>query len=184
MNRCQVVLSSVSCGRPARLGSAIRGHNSRSNLQFHSRDWYNCRMLNGSAITPTVLLVAYRPSPTMPSVWPAGCSPGRVKRVCLYNNVLGGLFYNAVGTFAVLSTKQFLNLLKPTGYVMHQQFNILQLYALPTLYSCFIFIWEQTATCATYSINWLVFITEMKSVYSAVRTGSLNKAVCASFLNG
>ena len=25
-----------------------------------------------------------------------------------------------------------------------------------------IFIWEQTATCATYSINWLVFITEMK----------------------
>ena len=32
---------------------------------------------------------------------------------------------------------------------------------------CFVFIWEQTATCATYSINWLVFITEMKSVYSA-----------------
>ena len=26
------------------------------------------------------------------------------------------------------------NLLKPTGYVMHQQFNIQQLYALPTLY--------------------------------------------------
>jgi len=41
---------------------------------------------------------------------------------------------------------------------------------------CFVFIWEQTATCATYSINWLVFITEMKIVYSAVRTGSLNKA--------
>ena len=43
----------------------------------------------------------------------------------------------------------------------------------------YLFIWEQTAICATYSINWLVFITEMKSVYSAVRTGSLNKAVCA-----
>ena len=42
---------------------------------------------------------------------------------------------------------------------------------------CFVFIWEQTATCATYSINWLVFITEMKSVYSAVRTGALNKTV-------
>ena len=27
-------------------------------------------------------------------------------------------------------------------------------------------------------------MTEMKSVYSAVRTGSLNKAVCASSLNG
>ena len=47
---------------------------------------------------------------------------------------------------------------------------------------CFVFIWEQTATCATYSINWLVFITEMKSIYSAVRTGYLNKAVCASSL--
>jgi len=47
---------------------------------------------------------------------------------------------------------------------------------------CFVFIWEQTATCATYSINWLVFITEIKSVYSAVRTGSLNKAVCSSSL--
>jgi len=49
---------------------------------------------------------------------------------------------------------------------------------------CFLFIWEQTAICATYSINWLVFITEMKSVYSAVRTGSLNKAVCAAFFKG
>jgi hypothetical protein len=47
-------------------------------------------------------------------------------------------------------------------------------------------IWERTATFATYtySINWLVFITEMKSVYSAVRTGSLNKAVCAPSLKG
>jgi len=28
------------------------------------------------------------------------------------------------------------NLLKPTGYVMHQQFNIQQVYALPTLQLC------------------------------------------------
>ena len=76
------------------------------------------------------------------------------------------------------------NLLKPTGHVMHQQFNIQQLYVLPTLYLCFVFTWEQTATSATYSINWLVFITEMKSVYCAVRNGSLNKAVCASYLKG
>ena len=46
----------------------------------------------------------------------------------------------------------------------------------------FVFIWEQTGTCATYSINWLVFITEIKSVYCAVRSGSLNKVVCASSL--
>jgi hypothetical protein len=45
-------------------------------------------------------------------------------------------------------------------------------------------IWEQTATFATYSINWLIFITEMKSVYSAVRTASLNKALCAPSVNG
>ena len=77
------------------------------------------------------------------------------------------------------------NLLKPTGHVMHQQFNIQQLYVLPTLYLCvFLFIWEQTATCATYIIKWFGFITEMKSVYCAVRTGSLNKAVCASSLKG
>ena len=34
---------------------------------------------------------------------------------------------------------------------------------------------EQTAIISLYSINWLVFITEAESVYSAVRTGSLNK---------
>jgi len=49
------------------------------------------------------------------------------------------------------------NRLKPTGYVIHHQFNIQQLYALPTLYLCFVFIWEQTVTCATCSINLLVF---------------------------
>jgi hypothetical protein len=38
---------------------------------------------------------------------------------------------------------------------------------------------EAVCACATYSINRLVFITEMKSVYSAVRTGTLNKSVCA-----
>jgi hypothetical protein len=69
--------------------------------------------------------------------------------------------------------------------MMHHQLNIQQLYALPTLYLCvFFFFLEQTATCANYSINWLVFINEKKSVYSAVRTGSLNKAVCASALKG
>ena len=36
---------------------------------------------------------------------------------------------------------QFLfNLLKPTGYVMHQQFNIQQFYSLPTLYLCVLYL--------------------------------------------
>ena len=34
------------------------------------------------------------------------------------------------------------NLLKPTGYVMHQQFNIQQLYILPTLYLCVLYLSE------------------------------------------
>jgi hypothetical protein len=35
-----------------------------------------------------------------------------------------------------------INLLKPTGYVMHQQFNIQQLYVLPTLYLCVLYLSE------------------------------------------
>ena len=33
-------------------------------------------------------------------------------------------------------TEHYINILKPTGHVMHQQFNIQQLYVLPTLYLC------------------------------------------------
>ena len=33
-------------------------------------------------------------------------------------------------------------LLKPTGYVMHQQFNILESYAVPTLYLCVLYLSE------------------------------------------
>jgi len=32
------------------------------------------------------------------------------------------------------------NLLKPTGYVIHHQFNIQQLYAQPTLYLCVLYL--------------------------------------------
>jgi hypothetical protein len=35
-----------------------------------------------------------------------------------------------------------INLLNPTGHVMHQQFNIQQLYALPTLYLCVLYLSE------------------------------------------
>ena len=34
------------------------------------------------------------------------------------------------------------NLLKPTGHMMHQQFNIQQLYVLPTLYLCVLYLSE------------------------------------------
>ena len=34
------------------------------------------------------------------------------------------------------------NLLKPTGHVIHQHFNIQQLYVLPTLYLCVLYLSE------------------------------------------
>jgi hypothetical protein len=42
----------------------------------------------------------------------------------------------AIGSSSPLS----INLLKPTDYVMHHQFNIQQLYALPTLYLCVLYL--------------------------------------------
>ena len=39
-----------------------------------------------------------------------------------------------IGPVSIINIYSHLNLLKPTGYVMHHQFNIQQLYALPTLY--------------------------------------------------
>ena len=36
----------------------------------------------------------------------------------------------------------YINMLKPTGYKMHQQFTIQQLYALPTLYLCVLYLSE------------------------------------------
>ena len=45
----------------------------------------------------------------------------------------------------------FINLLKPTSHVMHQQFNIQQLYALPTLYLCVLYLSQNE--------QWLVPLT-------------------------
>jgi len=42
-----------------------------------------------------------------------------------------------------------------------------------SVFMCFVWIWEQTATISLYNINWLVCITETECVYCAVRTGSL-----------
>jgi len=43
---------------------------------------------------------------------------------------------------------------------------------------------EQTAIISLYRINLSLFITEMESVYSAVRTGSLNQTGTFSSLKG
>jgi penicillin-binding protein-related factor A (putative recombinase) len=68
---------------------------------------------------------------------------------------------------------------------MHQQAEYFNNYTLyPYCIYVFLFFWEQTATCAIYIKKLIVFITEMKSVYSAVRTGRLNKAACAPSFKG
>jgi len=45
------------------------------------------------------------------------------------------------------NVKCIFNLIKPTGHVMHQQFNIQQLYVLPTLYLCVLYLSENRDLC-------------------------------------
>ena len=55
----------------------------------------------------------------------------------LENLSTSGLLCNLVNLFPLFffcSMQETINLLKPTGHVMHQQFNIQQLYVLSTLY--------------------------------------------------
>ena len=82
----------------------------------------------------------------------------------------GNIYKQNLNAFITLPQVHKFNLLKPTGYMMHQQFTFNNCTFSPHCIYVFC-IWEQTATCATYSINWLVFITEMKSVYCAIRNG-------------
>ena len=46
------------------------------------------------------------------------------------------------GLYILKQKAVILNLSNPSGYVMHQQFNIQQLYALPTLYLCVLYLSE------------------------------------------
>ena len=47
--------------------------------------------------------------------------------------------FDSTPSAPVVATFVSVNLLKPTGHVMHQQFNIQQLYALSTLYLCVLY---------------------------------------------
>ena len=62
-----------------------------------------------------------------------------------YNNASQGCFQirnHTAGDEFLYGNSFVFNLLKPTGYVMHQQFNIQQLYVLPTLYLCVLYLYE------------------------------------------
>ena len=69
-----------------------------------------------------------------PTTWKLLCFPSVVSTY-----VIGRRYEEcAISKFPQVTT---INLLKPTGHVMHQQFNIQQLYVLPhTVFMCFVFI--------------------------------------------
>ena len=50
------------------------------------------------------------------------------------------------------------NLVKPAGHVMHQQFNIQQLYVLPTLHLCVLYLSEnkQRLVPLTAKTDWFL----------------------------
>ena len=53
-----------------------------------------------------------------------------------------GVMYVQSNCSPRLASPNHINLLKPSGHVMHQQFDIQQLYALPTLYLCILYLSE------------------------------------------
>ena len=75
-------------------------------------------------------------------------SPNKINPLLRLKNttVLYNCWYFVMATCFGLSLDHLqagvINLLKPTGYVMHRQFNIQQLYALPTLYLCVLYLSE------------------------------------------
>jgi hypothetical protein len=72
------------------------------------------------------------------------------------------------------------NLLMPTGYLTYHQVNHYKILRdVYVAFMCFVWLSEETVPFALYIINRLVFINKVESVYNAVRTGPLNKAVCA-----
>jgi hypothetical protein len=54
----------------------------------------------------------------------------------------GGYFKTIPHIIQIIVKFELVNPLKPAGYVTHQQFNIQQLYALPTLYWCVLYLSE------------------------------------------
>ena len=82
-------------------------------------------------------------------------------------------------------THSKINLLKPSGFFTYRHIWQRKNSTWCSLcVECFVQISEQTATFALYIINWLVFITVVESVYSAVRTDSLYRPDYVRSLKG
>ena len=77
--------------------------------------------------------------PTNMTAEPAILMFSQVRSLLCMSNRRNGVRLPFVNPF---SRVDLFYLLKLTGYVMHQQFNIQQLYALPTLYLCVLYLSE------------------------------------------
>ena len=64
------------------------------------------------------------------------------KLIGFYNRDEKCLLRSTNWVFKESSLRFVFNLLKPTGHVMHQQFKVQQLYVLPTLYLCVLYLSE------------------------------------------
>jgi hypothetical protein len=60
----------------------------------------------------------------------------------------------SISRVVIRNLRPVLNLLKPTGYLMHQQFQLSKtVRSAHTVFMCFVFISEQAVTFALYNIN-------------------------------
>jgi hypothetical protein len=80
---------------------------------------------------------------------------------------------NTLPTYIILSILTFQSL---AVSLRTTKFNIQKFYMMLALRYNLVRISEQTAIFASYFLNWLVFITVVESVYSAVQTDVLYKA--------
>ena len=78
-------------------------------------------------------------------------------------------------TAPLVRQQTVLNILKPTGnFTYHQVYQSRILNADHVAFMCSVWISEQTTTFSLYNIKRLSFITEVETVYCAVRTEPLH----------
>jgi hypothetical protein len=70
---------------------------------------------------------------------------------------------------------EYINLLKPSGNFTYHQVYVKKFYVVPTLRLCVLYGSQNKQQLLPYKTLRLVFITEVESVYSAVRAESLYK---------
>jgi hypothetical protein len=107
------------------------------------------------------------------------CKVRPYKKKCLTLKVKELHIWHA--QYGTESHLQFVNVgvspLEQNGNFTYRQFNIhISTFCPHTVFTCFVWTWEQKTIISLYSINWLVCITETECVYCAVRTGSWYKA--------